>query len=140
MNYNGLENKEQILLRYVWEYSDLICKCNSLKKMRKDFPHATILYEERIKKLCRLVKCNEIKEAQFIRTEFLMTKIKQNYLESFCRHLRNSIAHYQIRLNQNRYIIQNVYYKKMTANGELDMQLLEDFLECCHKDYLMHKR
>jgi hypothetical protein len=141
MKYNGLKEKLELFAKYVFIYENVIKMQNSNQSFRDTFPSAFAIYEKRMKSIIFETNIKEINknlfnQTKFYQKEFAQTKPKSNRLSSFCFHLRNSFSHGLLNINGERYnIIDQNRYNKESAFGELDITLVDEFLDMIIKDY-----
>ena len=148
MKYNGLNEKLNLFAKYVFIYENFIKEKTSNEDFSGSFPSAYAIYENRMKNIIYETNLQNLKKDPFEQTkifqkkyipkEFAQTKSKENRLLSFCFHLRNSFSHGLLVIRGNRYIIRDQSGKKKkkeSARGELNIALVDEFLNNIILDY-----
>ena len=143
MKYNGLGEKLNLFAKYVFIYENFIKEKTSNKDFSGLFQLAYGIYENRMKNIIfetnlKEIKGNPFNQTKFYQKEFAQTKSKFNRLLSFCFHLRNSFSHGLLVIRGNRYIIRDQSGKKKkkeSARGELNIALVDEFLNNIILDY-----
>lgn len=134
MKYNGLEDRLEIFAQFMLIYAEYVKLCTKKGDFENRFPAACDLFNKRISPLISKSNIAEMEEEPFVHTKLLFT-VTDYKIKSFCRHLRNSFAHANLSSNGVRYLIKDYDNGKLNTIGELDILLVDDFLDNIIKDY-----
>lgn len=128
--YNGLPEKLRLLLAdYIFVYETKIAKYKKISDFRTDSDKAWAIFEESIRDS---VVYNKAKNKK---NKTLYYSRRKNLLLDFCRHLRNSFVHAQLKKSGDYLYISDKHSGKSTCEGYLKCDDVIKFIKAIVESY-----
>lgn len=135
MNYNGLKTDLNVFAKFAFIYETEIKKLGNVNEFSKLSGRAVMFFDEQIQKVTRYAKVKNKKWPNKEGITLIFTKEKVKILD-FCRHLRNSFVHAQLkRENKKLEILDKGRKGIVTAQGHLAYASVKEFVMQIIEDY-----
>jgi|GEM_PF-614003 len=135
MKYNGLEKDLNMFAKFAYIYETKIKKHGNVSDFSKLSERAVMFFGEQIQKVTRYAKVKNNKWSKKEGITLIFTKEKVKILD-FCRHLRNSFVHAQLKKeNQKLEILDKGRKGIVTAQGHLTYASVKKFVMQIIEDY-----
>lgn len=135
MKYNGLKKDLNIFAKFAFIYETEIKKLGNVNEFSKLSERSVMFFDEQIQKVTRYAKVKNNKWPKKQGITLIFTKEKVKILD-FCRHLRNSFVHAQLKKGNQKLEIHDKGRKGIvTAKGYLTYSSVKNFIIQIIEDY-----